>query len=184
MRLLTCFALLILVLSLGASAVGRDEIKVYLVVGDWDTTYGEQIWRCNVDGTEPELVLDYTDFAPITAVALDDLTQRMVVDVGSLHSYTLDGTDMQYISQPSRSYSGQCMDSQSGYLSYLEGDNKTVTTELVSGGMVGSFDVRAASSRWHAHGLWSRCLTGVCSSRACLSRPLHTQRSRQTGARC
>jgi len=142
MRLLTCFALLILVLSLGASAVGRDEIKVYLVVGDWDTTYGEQIWRCNVDGTEPELVLDYTDFAPITAVALDDLTQRMVVDVGSLHSYTLDGTDMQYISQPSRSYSGQCMDSQSGYLSYLEGDNKTVTTELVSGGMVGSFDVR------------------------------------------
>ena len=60
MRKVALGALLVAVtLCLAATAGDRDLVTLYLTVGPYYGTNGAtQLWRCNSDGTEPELLLE------------------------------------------------------------------------------------------------------------------------------
>ena len=51
--------LVVVTLCLAATAGDRDLVVLYLTVGPYYGTNGAtQLWRCNSDGTEPELLLE------------------------------------------------------------------------------------------------------------------------------
>ena len=67
MRRLAAGVLLVtVVLCLSATGGNREIAKIYVTVGPYGgTDGGTQLWRCNIDGTEPELLLETTELGDV-----------------------------------------------------------------------------------------------------------------------
>jgi hypothetical protein len=85
-------AIVILATCLFASGTARDTAKVYFTVGSIGDTGASQVWRCNRDGSEPELLWEGYE---LWEVEVDAATQTLFfTDHTTLHAADLDGTSV------------------------------------------------------------------------------------------
>jgi hypothetical protein len=135
--------LLVVTLSLFASGTARDTVKVYFSV-HIDGGPASQIWRCNVDGSEPELLYEGSD---IGELAIDPEAEKLcfvanyevviadldctVVDEG--HFFVDDGTSSRQ----------NHIDAKSGYLCFCDDtpytDGHVLTYTVTPWELVGGF---------------------------------------------
>ena len=101
-RIALALALIVTALSLLASGVATTTVKVYFTVGPAGVMAGQQLWRCNRDGSDAELLVNGTR---LSGVAVDSANERLFfVDCGSggLVVADLDGANPAYFgSSPS-----------------------------------------------------------------------------------
>ncbi len=91
-RSVLVLVLLVAVLSLLASGTGTTTVMIYFTVGSSNGTGGPQLWRCNRDGSEPELVV--ADGYWMSGVAVDSANGRLFFSrTGELVVADLDGSN-------------------------------------------------------------------------------------------
>jgi hypothetical protein len=129
------FVLLAVTLCLLASGTERETVKVYFTAGEYHYP-GSQLWRCNLDGSEPELL---TTMPGLGDVAVDSATQKLFL-VGwdptdnQLYVADLDGSNIAYFAyltgeDPPR----HTVDANGGYVCYAESEASHIWTARIDG---------------------------------------------------
>ena len=93
-RTVLAVVFVVIAMCLLASGTQRDMIKVYFTVGSRGGLGGSQLWRCNRDGSEPELLLDEGEM--LWDVDVDSGAQKLFYcEYQYLFAADLDGTNQQ-----------------------------------------------------------------------------------------
>jgi hypothetical protein len=126
-RIALVIVLLVMALCLLASGTSRDAVKVYFAV-EIGGGPASQIWRCNPDGSEPELLHEDNDLGEL---AIDSEAERMFFNAGYAgYTADLDCSIVQgfhYIDDPAASTTNH-LDAKSHY--HCIGDGALVVTGL------------------------------------------------------
>jgi hypothetical protein len=94
--ILVVLALAVL-LSLTATGSNRNTVKIYFTVGPrYGHEGGTQMWRCNVDGSEPELLLETTELSGVDIDSINEIVYynqgwykwKADLDLSAPHAFT------------------------------------------------------------------------------------------------